>query len=430
MAGLGELSLVDIIRAAITRYLQFSPHGRSDLFRLDHFCGNSPTGFPEGEIKGVELVHLLLLSAEKIGSQQFDRASIFLDQVDKYSSITGNAVQRLVHYFSKALRERFNLETGRITSKGLKSEEVMLLLHPEEVMASAKQALIACYQKVPFYQATVFAGIQAVIENVSSAKKIHIIDLATRTGSHCPAIMQALATRQGCPPELRKITMVVGTTSSKQKFEEIENRLANFAETINLPFPFNISFLTDIKDFETSEGEVVAVYSPVHLSHMIRKPNCLETFLTELRKINPCVMVVIEVESNDNLQTFEDRFFGTLFHFGALFDCLEVCMNRCHANRMTFEEMYSGQHIRNIIASEGEERIFGHMKIDGWRDLFNRFGLVEAELSSWSLFQAELILRSFACGSSCTIDRNGECLIIGWKGIPHLSLSVWKFHRE
>lgn len=123
MAGLGELSLVDIIRAAITRYLQFSSHASTDLFRHDHFFGNSPVGFSEEEIKDVELVHFLLLSAEKVGSQQFDHASIFLDHCDSYSSTTGNAVQRLVHYFSKALRERFNLETGRITSNGVKSKK-------------------------------------------------------------------------------------------------------------------------------------------------------------------------------------------------------------------------------------------------------------------------------------------------------------------
>ena len=56
----------------------------------------------------MELVHLLIVCAEKIGSQQFDHASILLDDFENFSSKVGNAVERLVHHFSKAIQERLN----------------------------------------------------------------------------------------------------------------------------------------------------------------------------------------------------------------------------------------------------------------------------------------------------------------------------------
>lgn len=195
MAGFRELSTVDVIRAATAIYLQSSSHSSSNLSLLDHFCGGSAINISEEESKDVELVHLLILCAEKIGSQQFDRASTLLDHCENFSSKIGNSVERVVHYFVKALQERFNRETGKITSKRVKGEEIKLL-QPEETILSLRPALVACYKESSFYQATLFAGTQAIIERVASAKRIHLIDLAIRSGSHCMVLMQALATRQ------------------------------------------------------------------------------------------------------------------------------------------------------------------------------------------------------------------------------------------
>jgi hypothetical protein len=52
---------------------------------------------------------------------------------------------------------------------------------------------------------------------------------------------------------------------------------------------------------------------------------------------------------------------------------------------------------------------------------------VDTELSMSSLDQARLVVKKFDCEKSCTLDMNGKCLIIGWKGTPIHSLSVWKF---
>ncbi|KAH9683794.1 GRAS domain-containing protein [Citrus sinensis] len=340
MAGFRELSTVDVIRAATAIYLQSSSHSSSNLSLLDHFCGGSAINISEEESKDVELVHLLILCAEKIGSQQFDRASTLLDHCENFSSKIGNSVERVVHYFVKALQERFNRETGKITSKRVKGEEIQLL-QPEETILSLRPALVACYKESSFYQATLFAGTQAIIERVASAKRIHLIDLAIRSGSHCIVLMQALATRQECPVELLKITAV--GSSSKQRMEETGKRLAYFAETWNLPFSFKIVLVTETKDlnedkFDLNAGEAVAVYSPILLSRT-RHPDFL---IKMLRKISPCVMVVIEVEANHTSQNFEDRFFEVLFHYSASFDCLKVSMARCDPERVTFEEMYLG----------------------------------------------------------------------------------------
>ena len=57
------------------------------------------------------------------------------------------------------------------------------------------------------------------------------------------------------------------------------------------------------------------------------------------------------------------------------------------------EAAYLGQETWNIVAAEYGDRIFQDMKIDGWRTSFTKFGMVEAELSSSALYQADLIVK-------------------------------------
>ncbi|XWS08500.1 hypothetical protein CRYUN_Cryun40dG0007800 [Craigia yunnanensis] len=135
------------------------------------------------EIKDVELAILLLASSDKVGNRQFDHARKFLNLCDFLSSNAGSSIQRVVHYFSKALREKTDGETGATASKARESREGELS-HPDETIVSLNPALITCSLKLPFIQVTQFAGLQAIIENVASAKKVHFIDLAIRSGDN------------------------------------------------------------------------------------------------------------------------------------------------------------------------------------------------------------------------------------------------------
>jgi DELLA protein len=242
--------------------------------------------------------------------------------------------------------------------------------------------------------------------------------------------MQALAARNDCPTELLKIT-AFGTTSMS-KIQETGKRLAQFAETVNLPFSFNLVMVLNINDlkkesFDIEAGEFIAVYSSLFLKNLLAHPNCLEYLMRVIRDLRPQIMVITEPEANHNSQAFKDRFVETLLYFSAIFDCLEACMDRSDPSRMGAEGLYLSYAIKNSIAKEGKERTFQCVKIDFWRAYLAEFGMEETELSMTSLYQAIQVVKKFACGSYCTLDMNGKCLIIGWKGTPINSLSVWKF---
>ncbi|PON93208.1 GRAS transcription factor [Trema orientale] len=423
-----KLSTDEILRIAGTRFIQSSSQPADHVpSMLSHPFESSFYGLSYEETKDVELVELLLSCAEKVGCQQFERGSKLLNQCYQLCSNRGNPVQRVVHYFCEALRERVDKETGRNIALSLLTQQQF---DPDKAMMTLKAQHYAFHQEVPFSQLSLFAGLQAIIENVAEAKKIHIIDLGIRSGLQWTILMQALASSHESQLELLKIT-ALGTTS-KHLIEETGERLLSFAKTMNIPLSFKILMVSDMSHlkeglFELDADEKVVVYSSFLLRSFLSEPDQLESVMKVIRSLNPCVMVAIEVEANHNSPFFVNRFIEALFYYGAFFDCLETFMKRDDENRMISESLYFGQGIRNIVATEGKQRKIRHVTIDVWRSFFARFGMESAELSSSSLYQAKLIIQKFSCEDSCALDVNAKCLIVRWKGTPILSLSVWKF---
>ncbi|KAF2289064.1 hypothetical protein GH714_025576 [Hevea brasiliensis] len=389
-----ELSTEEIVRIAAERFIQFRNTRTDVASMLDNLFDLSIAGISREEAENVELAEILLASAEKAGNKEYDRASRLLDFCDRFSSNTGNPVQRIVYYFSEAL------------------------------------PIKACHEGVPFYQAAHLSGSQAILENVAEAKRIHIIDLKIRNGLQWTVLMQALASRCNCPLELLKITAV--ETSSKQLIENTGNRLMSFAQAMNIPFSFKIVMVSSMEDlkedlFGIETEEVVAVYSEYAIMNLIVLRDQLYSVMRVIRSIKPCIMVVIESEANHNSSVFVNRFVEALFFFSAYFDCVDASMGKDDPNRMIMESLFLGEGIRNIVATEGEDRDIRNVKIDVWRTFFAQFEMVETELSESCLHQANLAVKNFPCGKYCTTSMDGKSLIVGWKGTPILSLSTWKF---
>lgn len=274
-----------------------------------------------------------------------------------------------------------------------------------------------------------FAGNQAIVENVKGAIKIHLVDFNIRSGIQCTGLMQALSERRDCPIELLKITAI--GHQEKEKIEETGKRLQSFANSLNLPFSFDMVFISDMKDLKVESvnvkaDEAVAVYCYAVLRTMICRQDYLDNTMRVIRGLRPSVVVVHEVEANHNSPSFLNRFVEALFFYSVLFDCFEDCMDRDNLVRKRIEVFHIGEGIRNMVAAEGAERFTRNVKLDVWRAYFARFGMVEMELSESSRYQANLILKQFSHGSSCTVQNDGKALLVGWKGTPIESVSIWK----
>ncbi|MED6134348.1 hypothetical protein PIB30_036201 [Stylosanthes scabra] len=388
-AGIGpkKLSTEEIVRLAGARYVQYSSQWQENwcmpMFpyaQIGNFLMLS-----EEENKDIDLAQLLLASADKIGSQQFERANSLLLQCQWSSSNAGNTVQRFVFHFSSALRERLNREIGGIA---LQRNSQMELI---EALLMDHNSAITCHQKLPFNQVIQFVGVQAIVDHVASKTKIHLIDLALGYGLMATVLIQALAERNEKPVELLKITAV--GYGSKSVLDEAGRRLVSFAKSLNLRILFKTVFVEDIRelredDFEIESDEGVAVYSPKILRTLVSSPDSLDNLMRVIRKIKPAIMLVNEIEANHNSPLFVNRFIESLFYLSAYFDYLGTCLGRDNESRMRMEAIVS-EGIRNNVSLDDKEREIRNVKIDVWRRFFARFRMVETEFSESSLYQDE-----------------------------------------
>lgn len=175
--------------------------------------------------------------------------------------------------------------------------------------------------------------------------------------------------------------------------------------------------------FELNNKETVVVYLSSFLWTMIFQPSQLDCLMKIIQKIKPCIMVINEVEANHSSLVFANHFIEALFFDAAFFNSVEDCMDCDEPNKAIVESFLFSQGITNIVGSEGAKRTIRQVSFNVWRVFFAQFGMVDMELST-SLYQASLMANNFACGSSCTLEMDGNCLIIGWKGTPLLSLSA------
>uniref|UniRef100_A0A7N0UFL6 Uncharacterized protein n=1 Tax=Kalanchoe fedtschenkoi TaxID=63787 RepID=A0A7N0UFL6_KALFE len=423
-----DLSTAEIFRVAGEMFIQSSSQGVSDRSVGSHLTDLHFCSISEEQIKDVQLAMSIFLAAEGVAFQQFERATRLLNHCDMLVAQDGSTVQRVVYYFSEALRERIDRISGNCSLKGLGKLQDFNI--EEAMIMSPNPFCLSFHRQTPFSQACQFAAVQSILENVGHAKKVHVIDFGIKCGVQWTILMQALATRGALTLELLKITAV--STASKQSVEDTGSRLANFAHSLNLTFAFSIVMVDDMLNLhedliELEDDEVAAIYVPFVLRAFLSKPDRLEHMMSVIRSIQPCMIVMIEVEADHNSPAFANRFTEALFYFSSYFDCLATCMGDSNPNRKIIESVYFSQGIRNIIATEGAARTVRSVKIEVWRAFFTRFQLVEAELSSSSLYQARLILKEFNCGSCCTLEMHGKSFILEWNGTPIMSLSAWKF---
>ncbi|KAM0050858.1 putative transcription factor GRAS family [Helianthus debilis subsp. tardiflorus] len=423
-----KLSTDEVIRLGGERFIQ--SRSSTSMSISSHAYMDSFSGLSDQQLKDVQLIEILLLSSEKLTQQQFEKSSTLLDWCDELSSSLGNPIQRVVYYFSKALRAKIDKEARRM---GLFTGPTMDHVFDMEgtiMSTTSTRSLISIYQKLPFYQAGRFSGVAALMDQLSRSKRVHVIDLSIRHGIQILILMQSLASQHGFRIKHLRVTAV--GTGFEEKIKQTGDRLKSFAESMYLSFSFSIVIVEDMLDFnkdllKLDPREALGVYSAYGLYSLIAQQDRLESLMKVIKSTKPRVMVVCEVAANLNSPNFVNRLIEALFHFGAVFDALEECMDREDENRGVTESMYLGEAIRSIVATEGAERAIRHVSIDVWRKFFARFGMREIGLGMSTLYQAKLVAGKFSCGSSCTFDMDGKSIVIGWKGTPIECLSAWKF---
>ncbi|CAF2103472.1 unnamed protein product [Brassica napus] len=378
-----------------------------------------PVVVVDSQETGVRLVHALVACAEAIQQQDLNLADALVKSVGTLAASQAGAMGKVATYFAQGLARR--IYAADLTVTGGSS-----------VGPSFEEALqMHFYESCPYLKFAHFTANQAILEAVTTARRVHVIDLGLNQGMQWPALMQALAVRPGGPPSFRLTGVGPPQTDSSDSLQQLGWKLAQFAQAIGVEFEFKglaAESLSDLEPemFETRpESETLVVNSVFELHRLLNRSGSVEKLLTTVKTVKPSIITMVEQEANHNGVVFLDRFNEALHYYSSLFDSLEDSYTLPSQDRV-MSEVYLGRQIVNVVAAEGTDRVERHETLAQWKVRMGSVGFDPVPLGSSAFKQASMLLSVFAGGDGYRVEENDGCLMLGWQTRPLIATSAWK----
>ncbi|KAG5049280.1 hypothetical protein JHK85_010383 [Glycine max] len=425
--------------------------------------------------QGLNPISLLIDCAKCVASGSIKNADIGLEYISQISSPDGNAVQRMVTYFSEALGYRI--------IKNLPG--VYKSLNPSKTSLSSEDILVRkyFYKLCPFLKFSYLITNHAIAEAMECEKVVHIVDLHCCEPTQWIDLLLTFKNRQGGPPHLK----ITGIHEKKEVLDQMNFHLTTEAGKLDFPLQFYpvVSKLEDV-DFEklpVKIGDALAITSVLQLHSLLATDDDMAgrispaaaasmnvqralhmgqrtfaewlerdminaytlspdsalsplslgaspkmgIFLNAIRKLQPKLVVITEQESNLNGSNLMERVDRALYFYSALFDCLDSTVMKTSVERQKLESKLLGEQIKNIIACEGVDRKERHEKLEKWIRRLEMAGFEKVPLSYNGRLEAKNLLQRYS--NKYKFREENDCLLVCWSDRPLFSVSAWSFRR-
>ncbi|XP_020214550.1 scarecrow-like protein 34 [Cajanus cajan] len=377
----------------------------------------------------VDLRNLLLMSAQSVYANDFRTANEYLKKVRQYSSPTGDASQRLAHYFANGLEAR--LIGGGTTALGFFS----LLSSKKVTAAEFLKAYQIFLSTTPFTKFTYFFANKMIGEAAAKAETVHIIDFGILHGFQWPILIKFLSKREGGPPKLRITGIEFPQPGFRptEKIEETGRRLANYCKRYNVPFEYHAiasrSWETiQVEALKIERNEVVAVNCYLRFENLLDEStdeldSPRNAVLNLIRKINPDIFTQVINNGSHNSPFFATRFREALFHFTAVYDVFDTVVPRDNEWRMMIESEILGREVINVVACEGPQRVQRPETYKQWQVRITRVGFKQLPLNKELMAKFRTKLREYH--RDFVLDEDNNWMLQGWKGRIFNASTCW-----
>ncbi|WCJ30956.1 GRAS family transcription factor [Euphorbia peplus] len=369
-------------------------------------------------LSSFDLIQELIRAADCVDSNEIQLAQSTLDRLNhRLQSPVGKPLQRAAFFFKEALQSLLTANSPpRITSWS----DVVNTIKAYKVFSSISP--------IPMFNHITVN--QALLETLmDSPPFIHVIDFHIGLGCHYASFMRELVEKADygnkiVPPVLR-ITAVVPEDYAIQT-QLIKQCLSQYA--IELKIRFQIEFVL-VRTFETVsfksikfiDGEKTAVLlSPAFFRSNISVNN----FVTDLRRISPGVIVVVDHEGwaeSGGGASFRRNFVNGLEYFAMVFESIDAAVAAGGGGDWGRKiEMFLLKPMI-IAAVEG----CGRRASPPWREVLGGAGMRQWQFSQFADFQAECLLGKVQVRGFYVAKRQAE-MVLCWHERPIISTSAWK----
>ncbi|GAB4856784.1 hypothetical protein Ancab_014702 [Ancistrocladus abbreviatus] len=413
-------SLQDSLQNAASRKTQQNSQGKGS-------SGGKGRGKKQsGKKEMVDLRTLLINCSQAVAVDDRRTAYELLKQIRQHCSPYGEGNQRLAHCCADGLEARL-AGTGSQIYKGLISKRTSTA----DILKAYHLYLAAC----PFRKLSNFFSNRTITKLTENATRIHIIDFGILYGFQWPNFIQRQSKRPHGPPMVRitGIDFPQPGFRPAERIEETGRRLANYAQSFNVPFEYNAIAkrweTVQVEDLKLEKDEVLVVNCIYRMKNLPDETLVAESsrniVLNLIRKINPDVFIHGIVNGAYNAPFFVTRFREALFYFSSHFDILETIVPREWEERMVLERDILGREALNVIACEGWERVERPETYKQWQVRNMKAGFMQLPLDPEIKNRAiERVRLSYH--KDFLIDEDGKWLLQGWKGRTIYALSTWK----
>ncbi|KAL4200894.1 hypothetical protein AMTRI_Chr02g255910 [Amborella trichopoda] len=370
------------------------------------------------ESSGLRLLGLLLQCAEAVAMDDLDLASCLLPEITHLASPFGSPAVRVAAYFADALQ-------ARLVSSWLGVYAPV----PSHALEPFSQRLLHAFQAYnaisPLVKFSHFTANQAIVQAVSQASRIHIIDLDIMQGLQWPGLFHLLSTRSSSPPSVR----ITGLGSCTRTLAATGDRLSEFAGSLGLAFEYTglacrAGEVGDLARLKLRAGETVVVHWLHHCLYDVTGSDA--GLLKLLHSTKPRLITMVEQDFNHGGGGgFLGRFVEALHYYSALFDALGSMQDSTNQDRHIVEQQVLGREIKNIVAVGGPKRT-GEVVVERWPAELGKLGFRGVSLAGSAADQAGLLLGMYPWQEGYTLVEEGGCLRLGWKDLPLLTASAWE----
>ncbi|KAL4368048.1 hypothetical protein GQ457_05G012950 [Hibiscus cannabinus] len=368
-----------------------------------HNIGNFNSGF--------DFIEELVRAADCFDTQELQLAQVILARLSqRLRSPSGKPLQRAAFYFKEALQ---SLLTGSTRSTRLSSWN-------EIVQTIKAYKAFSGINPIPMFSQ--FTTNQALLEALDgSAPLIHIIDFDIGLGCQYASLMREMAERNDHCNFIRISAVVPEEYAIETRL--IKDNLVQFAQDLKLRFQIEFVLLRtfemlSFKAFKLIDGEKTTIL----LSPSIFR--CLSlnvtAFLSDLRRVNPSIVVFVdsEVWMESGTTSFRKNFVNGLEFYAMMFESLDAAV----AN---------GDWVRKIETLLLRPRILAAVETAArstappWRERFRGAGMRAVHLSQLAEFQAECLLGKVQVRGFHVAKRQAE-LVLCWYESALVATSAWR----
>ncbi|KAK1273545.1 Scarecrow-like protein 6 [Acorus gramineus] len=280
----------------------------------------------------------------------------------------------------------------------------------------------------PVAQFSMFTANQAILDELSVARHIHVLDFDIGIGGQWASFLQELSLRGTNSTVSLRITAFASPSSTHPlELALTKESLAHFAGDLGISFEFNVVNLDSFSPAMTvpivSPDEVVAVNLPVG-------PLVTPAILRFVKQLGPRIVVSVDHGSvggggGGGELAFSNRFLHALQSHAALLDSINAAGADPEAARW-IETFLVRPWIEAAVAM-GRHRDMGdrpqHLP---WRSLFALAGFAPAAVSNFTETQAECLIKRVQVREFHVEKRNASALVLCWQRVELVSVSAWR----